>query len=365
MIAGCLLAIPFLAQAESNDKATARPTWSGTWEPPEPDRTGWDWIRLDSNEWIKGEIILMRTYDLQFDSDEFGVVSLDWEDVAEILTEHRYILVLQDMITSHTGTMVMRGDQISVRVGEGIETFDRSKLLAITPSANREFNLWSMHASVGLGLRSGNTDQADITGKMSLNREGSNTHIGIEYNGAYGSLDNEKNTNNHRGRATFDYFLTRDLFITPAAFEVFTDDFQNISYRLTPTVGVGYFLVRRPSLDWKIRFGGGYQHTRIDSAAPGDSKTADNGAIAFATLVDAELNSRVDLILEYQIQVIAPDIDQTNHHSEVTFEIELTSAIDLDVIFIWDRIEDPQTESDGSTPETDDLRLSVGLAIDF
>jgi hypothetical protein len=63
--------------------------------------------------------------------------------------------------------------------------------------------------------------------------------------------------------------------------------------------------------------------------------------------------------------LISPDTEQTNHHAEVTIEFELTGDIDLDVSFIWDRIEDPETESDGSTPDTDDFRLSVGLALEF
>ena len=82
-------------------------------------------------------------------------------------------------------------------------------------------------------------------------------------------------------------------------------------------------------------------------------------------MVDADLNSRVDLIVEYKLQLIVPDTEQTNHHSEVTFEIELTSAIDLDVNFVWDRIEDPEQDSDGDAPDKDDLRVSVGLALEF
>ncbi len=364
-LAGCLLAIPVLAEGESNDEATVQPEWRGPWLPPEPNHAGWDWVRLKSNEWVKGEILLMRNFDLDFDSDEFGIVGLDWDDVLEIRTERVYTLILQDMETSHSGTMAMRGNKISVRVGDKIVTFDRSHLLAITPGNYREFNLWSMRASIGIGLRSGNTEQGEYTGRMRLDREGKTTQLHFEYHGAYGSLDNEKNTNNHRARSKFNYFLTRDLFLTPAAFEVFSDEFQNISYRLTPTIGVGYYLFRQSKLDWDIWLGGGYQHTRLDSAPRGDSQTADNGALAFATTVDAELNSRVDLILEYQLQLIAPDIDLTNHHTEATLEIELTSAIDLDVNFVWDRIEDPKTESDGNTPDKDDLRLSVGLAIEF
>jgi hypothetical protein len=81
--------------------------------------------------------------------------------------------------------------------------------------------------------------------------------------------------------------------VVRARFEVFTDEFQNVSYRLPPTAGLGYYLVRRPAIDWQVRLMGGYQHTRFDSATPGDSKNSDNGAVIFATSLDADLNSRV------------------------------------------------------------------------
>jgi hypothetical protein len=134
---------------------------------------------------------------------------------------------------------------------------------------------------------------------------------------------------------------------------------------LTPTVGAGYFLVRHPQIDWEVRLTTGYQHTRIDSARAGESKTSENAATVFSTTIDSELTSSVDLILEYQLQFITPDTGRTNHHAVSTLEVELTSVVDLDVSFIWDRIEDPETESDGDAPKTDDFRLTVGLAIEF
>jgi putative salt-induced outer membrane protein YdiY len=356
---------PLSAEARTEEDANRQPEWTGPWQPQAPNRNGWDWIRLKSNEWVKGEILLMRDFDLSFDSDEFGFVEFDWEDVAEILTERVYIFILQDMATQYVGTMVMRDGEIAVKVGDKIERFERSELLAITPSAFRELNLWSGRATVGIGLRSGNTESAEITGRAKLAREGSNTRLSFDYTGIYGSLDKVKNTNNHRGSMTFDYFLTPNLFLTPADFEAFSDEFQNISYRLTPTVGAGYYLVKRPALEWDVRLLVGYQHTRTDSARAGDSATADNAAVVFGTTIDSDLTRLVDLFLDYQLQLISPDTEQTNHHAEATLEFELTGELDLDVSFIWDRIEDPETESDGNTPDKNDFRLSVGLALEF
>jgi putative salt-induced outer membrane protein YdiY len=365
----CLLvAIPGTLQAEDEPANPGRPLWLGTFEPPEPNPGGWDWLLLDSGEWIKGELLLMRDFDLQFDSDEFGVVDLDWEDVKELITERVYTFVLQDMKTTHVGTVAMRGDIVSVNVGGEIEILDRAQILAITPGAFSELNLWSARASAGFAYRSGNTDSADITGDLRLAREGKNTRWLTTYKGAYGSLDQEKNTNNHRGRTNLDYFLTRDLYLTPGFFEVFSDEFQNVSYRLTPAAGAGYYLIRRPAIEWQARLLGGYQHTRIDEVnktGSSNSKTADNGAIIFGSTLDTDITSDIDFILEYQLQLIVPDTDNTNHHTEARTEIELTSAIDLDVSVVWDRIENPEKEANGDRPERDDIRVSVGLAVEY
>jgi hypothetical protein len=47
------------------------------------------------------------------------------------------------------------------------------------------------------------------------------------------------------------------------------------------------------------------------------------------------------------------------------FETELTRWLDFDVSFVWDRIQDPQPNSDGTKPEQDDFYLIVGLGIEF
>ena len=216
-----------------------------------------------------------------------------------------------------------------------------------------------------MSFRSGNTDEAELTGRFQLVRDARRTRIGLEYNGTYGSLDKQKNTNNHRGSTHLDYFLTRDLYVTTPGFEVFTDEFQNISYRLTTIAGLGYYVLRQPAVEWQVRLGGGYQHLRLDSTPPGQAAADDNGAIVFDTTLDMDITSRVDLILTYQGQLIMPDTNATNHHGRATLEVELTSILDLDLNFIWDRIEKPQKDADGDRPESDDFRLTAGLSIEF
>ena len=54
-----------------------------------------------------------------------------------------------------------------------------------------------------------------------------------------------------------------------------------------------------------------------------------------------------------------------SHHLFTGLDFELTSLLDLEVGFVWDRVQDPQPDSAGVVPEKDDYRLSFGLGIDF
>lgn len=46
-------------------------------------------------------------------------------------------------------------------------------------------------------------------------------------------------------------------------------------------------------------------------------------------------------------------------------EFELTSLLDFDITLVWDRIQDPRENSDGTFTEQDDFRLTFGPGFDF
>jgi hypothetical protein len=48
-----------------------------------------------------------------------------------------------------------------------------------------------------------------------------------------------------------------------------------------------------------------------------------------------------------------------------TFSVDVTKQLDLDVSLTWDRISNPKIGADGIEPKPDDLRLIVGLGLDF
>ena len=59
------------------------------------------------------------------------------------------------------------------------------------------------------------------------------------------------------------------------------------------------------------------------------------------------------------------DWDRTSHHLASVFSFEVWGPLDLDISFIWDRIEKPEDDPDGDAPESDDLQLTVGVSLEL
>lgn len=38
-----------------------------------------DWVQLSSDEWLKGDIVAMYDEELEFDSEELGIQTIDWK----------------------------------------------------------------------------------------------------------------------------------------------------------------------------------------------------------------------------------------------------------------------------------------------
>jgi len=54
-----------------------------------------------------------------------------------------------------------------------------------------------------------------------------------------------------------------------------------------------------------------------------------------------------------------------SHHAKTGLEIELTGRLNLDMSVVWDRIQDPQPDSDGNTPKQDDVYLFFGISFEL
>lgn len=335
------------------------------WKPPPPPSDDHDWIRMKSGEWLKGEIKVMREGTLEFDSDEFDDQEIDWDDVAELRSPRKTnkMLFSDDEIVE--GTLLIQDEKVVVGTADGPQQFARDGLRTIIPADAGEWGFWSGKLSLGLTARSGNTNQVDMTSHLLLRRGTPLTRFATEYGSTFGSVEGEETVNAQRANTSFDYFLTRSFFLTPVWIDYFRDPLQNIEYRITPGAGLGYRIFDAGDLQWDVGIAGAYRYTRFASVTVGEEEIDRSGAAVVGTRFETDITSAVDLTLDYSLQVGVPDIEETNMHARLAFEIELTSVLDLDVALVWERVGNPRPDGAGNVPEEDDLRITIGLGVDF
>lgn len=351
----------WLAQASSGS------TSSSLWETAVPPTDKWDWIKTTSGEWLKGELKVMYDGGLEFDSDEFDLQSLDWDDVAEVHAtgEKRISIDTPSGPEIYVGKLTVSGDKVVIETAEGRREFPRSRLISITPGAESEWDNWSAKISLGVNFTRGNSEQTDFTMKLNVKRRTPDNRYVLDYLGNLSENAQSKTVNNHRLNTFFDMFVAKEYFFRPVFFEYYRDPFQNIDFRTTLGVGAGYHIIDSPDTTWDVSGGPAYRWTRYESVAPGESDEVSTPALVFGTYYDTTLTKTVDFDVSYNASIVNEESGTYTHHAIATFEIELTDVLDFDVSFVWDRTENPQTRSDGTTPKQDDFQLLLTLGVDI
>ena len=359
--AGALAAMLAAPAARADD---AKPPW----QPKAPDGlpAEFDWIRLPSDEWLKGKIISMYDGTLEFDSKELGVHAFDFADIKEIRTSRVVQVGFVDAGRQPAmGRLVLEGAKARVIAESGETAFGRPEILTIVVGSAREIDYWSGYANVGGNIRSGNSDQVDYTARLGTMRRSVRNRSAFDYIGTITRIDEEDTTNNHRVTVGWDHFLGKRWFVNVVGLEWYRDPFQNVGDRWTVTAGLGYEIVDTPRTSWSVTAGPAWQSTRWDSAPVDGEDSADSLALRVGTRFDHDFTKSIDFHAYYNAFFTDEASGTYTHHFDTGVEIELTSDFDVNVAWVWDRVEDPQPLADGSFPRHDDTRLIFGLGWSF
>lgn len=332
------------------------------WAPTPETQGKYDWIKLKSGEWLKGDLAAMRDFELEFDSKELDEQEFDWEDVHEVRTTRPFTVRFEDDTTAQ-GPIWITDDKVHI-AGESPVTLDRADIYSITP-AGRELSHWRGKFSLSLSTESGNKDELDVFANGFLRRDDFKTRRRFDYSGQYSEIDGDKTDNKHRLSAKFDRYLSTKLYITPLSLDLFKDEFQNIDLRITPAMGVGYSFFREPKTKWDVEVSVGYQFITFSSVEPGEDDTKANGALGFGTHLEREFSKDVDFLIDYDLLASMDDFADNFHQMIATLSIDITDYVDLDISFIWGRVGSPQSIFGGDTPEKDDFHLTIGLGFEL
>lgn len=334
------------------------------WENLSPTPKKYDWIQTKSGEWFKGNIKAMYDDSLEFDSDEIGLYSFDFEDVVQIKSYNIMSTNIEDL-ASFTGLLRFKDNSLTIIQGDTTFNFKREQIVSFAKSGDRELNYWSGKITLNLDIRHGNKNQFDYTAKGYLNRRTSDTRLRFDYLGRVSNVEDVETANDHRLNEKFDVYLTRNFFWTPLFSEYFHDKFQNIEAQYTVGVGLGYTIVKTSKLEWDISGGPAYKRTNYYEVSDAEDESVSSPSLEISTILEYELSKTNDIKFNAKMTFTDEANGRYNHHMVLSLENELLSWLDFDVTAIWDRMQKPEADMDGNIPKLDDYQFLLGLGVEF
>ncbi len=345
------------------DEKTKISVFQTPWKDMSPTPKKYDWIQTKSGEWFKGEIKSLYNSKLEFDSDEIGIYTFDFEDVSQIKSFNVMGVNIEDTAI-FSGIIRFKDDKITIIQGDKSFEFNRMKIISFAPKGETEFNYWSGKVALSLDIREGNKNQYDYSAKVNIKRRTSASNLYFDYLGRVSSRDKEETANDHRINQKYDRYITRQFFWTPVFSEYFKDKFQNIESQITAGVGIGYTIVDNEWAEWDISGGPAYTHITYISVTSG-SDIAESATLELSTKAEIEINSKVDFKYDYKLTWTDKGAGTYKHHMVSTLENELTSWLDIDLTFVWDYLLEPEETANGEKPSKNDYQLLIGLGIEF
>jgi len=368
-VIGCLLmAAPINVRAEAG-----KPVWAPGGALPE----GFDWIQLTSGEWLKGDLKVLYAESLEFDSDELDLLKFDWEDVHQVITHEPQSIRIEDPEASYRvwdvdghvdtvrGILHIKGDRVIVHTDEGTKEFDRNNLVSIAPGTERELDYWAAQVTLSLDVSQGNSEQLNYSTYAEVKRRTALSRFYIDYRGIYATTYGTVTANSQRASSYYDIFSTRRFFWRPVILDYFRDTFANIDYRASLGAGLGYTLIDTAKTEWIVSPGIAYQGTRYVSVEAGEDEAVSTPAFLFSTQFDTDITKKIESIVKYNFSVVNKESGTYSHNASAALEFELTSRLDLDLSVVWDRIQDPQPDSEGIVPEQDDFYFFCGISFEL
>jgi len=336
--------------------------------PPRDEK--FDWIQLTSGEWLKGELLVMYNYSLEFDSDELELQKFDWEDIKQIRSAGYQSLLIERENQEGPPIMVlgelnMVGDKVRLSANDETLEFGRKRIVSIAKSSTKGVDLWDGNVSLGLNIRSGNSDTFDSSLTAIAKRRTAGSRIVFDYVGNFSESESQQTSNNHRLNGYYDLFITKKYFQRPVFGEYYRDQFKNIKNQVTAGTAFGYQIIRNSKTEWEVSGGVGVLYKQFDSVEAGEDSENTSPSLGLGTRYDTDVTSWLEYLFDFNFQIVDKQSGSYLHHLITTLESDFVSDLDIDISFVWDRVQNPQPTSDGTVPEKDDFQLIVGIGYEF
>ena len=97
----------------------------------------------------------------------------------------------------------------------------------------------------------------------------------------------------------------------------------------------------------------------------GEDSENTSPALGLGTKYETDFTKWLEFLFDFSFQLVDKDSGSYIHHMVSTLESDLIGDLELDISFVWDRVEDPQPAEDGTVPQQNDFQLIVGISYEF
>lgn len=321
-----------------------------------------DWVKLNSGEWLKGELISLREDTLEFDSDEFDEQSLEWDDISEFHSAGPMTVVL---ISGNTVSSRISIVDDTVVLHDTNELELRLEVVSIIPVRTSWWELWNGRISAGLNIRSGNTNQTDLLLQFNTVQRTAFNRLKISYLGNYSRVEKETIASNHNAGFSWNYFLNYRFYLIPIGYDFYNNPFKNVKQQHTISIGFGYEILDVTAIEWDVLGGAGYRYLEYNSVEAGQDDATQSVLLQLGTNISADLTDTTGVYVEYTINIDLINPDNINQNMIALINVDITKNLELDLTFTWSRLGSPEARSDGSVPKKDDFGLAAGIGFNF
>jgi putative salt-induced outer membrane protein YdiY len=169
---------------------------------------------------------------------------------------------------------------------------------------------WKVRLEGGLDGQTGNSERFSGNGRITVDREAPGDRLKIYGLARYSRENGEESAKEFIGGSVLEVDLSERLFAYGRV-ELENDKFEDIDLRAQASAGLGYFVIRKPTQEMKIRGGLGYRHETYRDSTSDDSMVGEAG-----------LDYRIDLApwLAYRHgSIVSVPVDDVN---DVLFTME-------------------------------------------
>ena len=227
------------------------------------------------------------------------------------------------------------------------------ELLTVKPPAITNHPVWKSSVALGFTITKGNSDTMLAVANLQTSRRSQANEWLFGADGAYGEDNAVKNRDTLHSFGQFNHFFTSRLFVF-GRLDGLHDGIKDIKYRLSASIGLGYYLVQRTNTSLVFEAG-----PSLVSERQGN-QTDTYSALRLAERFDQQLNAAARL---WQTAEFIPQVDKTANfifNAELGIETVITKELSLRVA-----VQDNYVNQPAATYKNNDFRLISGLSYKF